>query len=296
MIDLMEQRWYRIALAADDGAGGGAVDGGTTSDVGSEGTSQTSTESSSQPTGQGQRGAAPWDADLEELGINDPRFSEYLRTKMQPRMTQLEQQVAQYQGLVPEDIGSQFDSSTGAFEAGINILQGLATDPAATIRGLTQLFELDPQAVFELQAAVGNDPDAQQAIQEAEEQAQPEDGQDQTSPELVWARQMMQDQLEQQQAAQFDAHLADLEGQIPGFNRENYVVSLAAFNGDPNAALNFYINNLHNAAANATAAPPNPTLGQTAGVAPTEAPQYGSLKEAIAAEFAEQRQLRNSVG
>jgi len=289
----MEQ-WYRILLAPDADTGGG---GGGEGAPAESGATETSSEPSSQPEGQGQRGAAPWDKELEEMGLTDPRFSEYMRTKQQPRMTQLEQQVAQIQGLIPQEVASQFDTPTGAYEAAANLMQGLNTDPAGTIQQLMQLFELDPQAVFALQQAAGNDPAAQQAIQAAAQAAenQPPAEPEQIDPRAQWIDQQMQQQIEQQQEVAYEAHLADLAKQIPGFNPKLYTHALVLSQGDPNLALEMYRTDYHGLA-HETAAPPSPTLGQAAGVAPAEAPQHSSLKDAIHGYLQDQKQLSNSVG
>lgn len=288
----MEQRWLRIFFAPDGDAGGGGGDPGGPAEPGAD--SQTSSgDTSSQPPGQGQRGAAPWDARLAELELTDPRFSEYLRTDIQPRMTQLEQQLAQYGQMFPQDITKQFaGGAQEAAQAAAGILAGLNSDPVGTIQQLVQLLEIDPSALQQLQEAAGNDPDAQAALEVAEEQVSGQEGQGELPPEIQWAREQMQVQVEQAQDAQFQSHLSQLGQQIPGLDAQKYTYALILNQGDDAAALDMYMKEFHNPAT--TAAPPSPTLGQAAGVAPNDSPQPTSIKGAVSDFMSEDRLARNA--
>jgi hypothetical protein len=276
----MEHLFY-FGPDADGGGGSSSAPAGGEGAEGGAG--ETSSEPSSQPSpGQGQRGAAPWDAELAKLGLTDPRYSDYLRTNIQPRMTQYEQQVAAQNALYPEGLAGQFAGGAAeAAQVAAGIMAGLDTDPIGTIQQLVQLLEINPELLQTLQEAAGEDPSAQAAVDAAAGEAGTEgQGNQAPSEEIAWARQQMEKQQTDAEDSQYQAHVAEVAKRFgAGFDNELYNYAMIINKGDPIAAGKLYESKFHNP--QTTAAPPSPTLGQGAGIAPAETPRPTSIKDAM---------------
>lgn len=243
---------------------------------------QHSSATPSQPQAKG-TGAAPWAADLERLGLNDPRFDQYLRSQWQPRMTQYEQEAAQYRNIFG-------DYDTAKFAG--DLFARLDSEPVEVLRFMAQQFNIDPLDLIEEIADLDDPAGDQQTTQQP-------NGDDleaklrellEQDPRIQYAQQTMT----QAQQAQHDEALEDLltgieqhyAGKGDVFNRDLYVHLLKAAEGDADVAYEAY-EQFHSPAPKPD--DPPPTGGGQKGVTPRQAPQYGSIAEAVSAFASDQR-------
>jgi hypothetical protein len=273
---------YRIA-GGDDGAGEAAV---------AEATEDTESQESevtpdpSQPKAK-EQGPAPWAKDLEDLGLDDPEFDKYLRDKWQPRMTQVEQEVAKY-----SKIFGNFENA----EVAAQVLTALDDDPVKALKWLSSQLEVDPIDLLE-----GLD-----ATDETEDEPTPDQPED---DELAKFKEMLnqdprmqhveKSQKEAREAEENQA-LEDLTGKIEKiysdkgdtFNKSLFLHLLKSAEGDADLAYSAY-EEFHTPAKEPD--DPPPTAGGKKGVTPREEPQYGSLGEAVNA-YASDARVREQAG
>lgn len=168
-----------------------------------------------------QRGAAPWTNDIAAL-TDDPalqaRFDEYLRTNIQPRMTQLEQQAARYNP----------DAD--------NLWQAFANDADGTFTEITRTLYGDEQAELVQRALAGElgaqaqqqaETQVQQAAAEAQQQAETQVPQNFNLPPEY--KEALDEFVSERQAKQYTDALSQLASQpqnadlivtVPDFDAE----------------------------------------------------------------------------
>lgn len=299
MLDTETHEWVfgsgrRIPLVAggDDG-----TDPAPEGDLGTEQEAQDRSQKDStappqQTTAKGQ-GAAPWAKDLEKLGINDPRFDDYLRTQWQPRMTQLEQEAAKYRNIFGEFHHAEFAAQ---------LLTALDENPVEAIRYMVTQLGVDP---IDLIDEVSDD-----------ELMGPEDPEDQLTqeqpygddleaklrellendPRIQYAQMSMTAEQEAMQDQALEDLLSGMEAHYEAngdqFNRDLFVHLLKAAEGDADAAYEAY-ERFHTPAK--TPDEPPPTGGGQKGVTPRSAPQYNSIAEAVEAFASDQRAAQQRI-
>lgn len=226
----------------------------------------------SQPGKAKEKGAAPWAQDLEAMrGHEDPfsAFDEYLRTKVQPRMTQHEQSVAEFNRMFGDMDTARLVSQ---------LMSDLDGNPKETLKRLAQGFGVDPVDLLDvLEDAAEEDPNGPQA--DGKTPADPED------PRLAWAQQQMEQEQQRKEDEALENLLGGLEDKIEGFNRDLYVRILASENYDAEAALEAYMPFHREPEAKDD---PPPTGGGQKGSAPREARKYNGprpIAEAMAGFF-----------
>jgi hypothetical protein len=226
-------------------------------------------------------GPAPWSKDLEELGL-DPdtltKVDEYMRSKIQPRTTQLEQRTSNYDKLFggfEQHDGSTLDPDSAA-EMASELLKSLASDPQAAVKEIMELMQLDPKAFLAVQEEM-KDQIEEQTPQEPDEKQQ-------------WIEQQMQREKEAKEDAAWEDHLKSRESEIPGFNRELYTAMMAAVGPDPDTALEWY-KKFHQEPA--PAPEPSATLGEGH---PTPPEDYNdsSIASAVKGFSSDMRAARNA--
>lgn len=221
-------------------------------------------------------GDAPWSKDLADLGLDPETLSkvdQYMRDKVQPHTTQLEQKASAYDKMFSKfttNDGKALDANTAASMAS-ELLDALATDPEGAVRDIMQLMQLDPSKFAQVQ-------------QEMQEQA--DDSPEEVPPELTWVQQQMQAQEHAEQDRLWQEHLEQLANEHDGnFSQKLYTLAMATVGPDGDAAMQWYKDaydeiasivgkqNMPKETAPATLGEGNPT--------PPETPQYGSIKDAV---------------
>lgn len=268
-------------IAGGDGEGGSPDLGAQPTEAAptqGQPSAQNGNPSTAQAKGQG---AAPWQADLDKLGLNDPRFDEYLRTQWQPRMTQTEQRAAQYESI--------FGNHENAAFAG-QLLTALDENPVEALRYLATQLKVDPLDLIE---ELGDLQDA-----EDEQNGQQPQGDDleaklramlEQDPRIQYSEQ----QMTAAQQAEHDRALEDLLGGIEQhysgkgdvFNRDLYVHLLKAAEGDADVAYEAY--EQFHTPAKVTEDPP-PVSGGNKGATPRQQPRAGSIADAVKAFASDQ--------
>lgn len=225
---------------------------------------------------------APWSKDLEDLGLDPETLSkvdQYMREKIQPRTTQLEQKASEYDKLFSKftmQDGSPLAANDAAMMAS-ELLDALATDPENAVRDIMQLMSLDPAKFAQVQQEMSD----QQ--QETTKETTPQN--EEVPPELEWIQEKMRMEQEAAQDKAWEDHLAEREAEIPGFNRDLYTMAMAAVGPDPEVVMDWY-NKFHVAPAPTPQAPPTVSPGQPT---PPETPYYGSIKDAVRGYIADQK-------
>ena len=271
-------------IAGGDGEGGAP-------DVGAQPAETEPTQD--QPTANGNpstaspakgQGAAPWAADLERMGLNDPKFDEYLRTQWQPRMTQTEQRAAQYESIFGTHENAQFAGQ---------LLTALDENPVEALRYMARELKVDPIDLIE--ELTGEQDDSDVEGDQSEEQPEGDDLEaklraliDQ-DPRIQHTEQ----QMSAAQQAEHDQALGDLLDGIDQhysskgdtFNRDLYVHLLKAADGDADQAFEAY-EMFHTPAA--PPEDPPPVSGGSKGATPRQQPRAGSIAEAVKAFTSDQ--------
>lgn len=182
------------------------------------------TASQSQPETK-DKGPAPWDAKLTELGLTDPKFSEFIRTEIQPYITQLEQGGG-------DEVSELFGGDQELAGAAADMIQQLIDDPMGFFEELQT--ELVSRGLF----PEGDDEYSDEEYGDYEDDEQAYD--DDPDPEREWVRQQME-QREQQQADEYlEGELDRIEEMLPGYDRGLFIQLLIANNGDMHGALAAY--------------------------------------------------------
>lgn len=204
-------------------------------------------------------GPAPWAKDLAERGLDDPRFDAYLNEVWQPRMTQFEQQVAQYDQMFGGDI-ERAQIMAGLAEA-------LENDPVGTYEEIGRLLGLAGDGEYD--ESMGMD----EGEYDPEGEGEPEDEYRQ------WVMQKMQEEQMAQEDQAYESLLSELEGAHPGFDRELFHAAIVAHQGDPEAALEWYMK-YHKAPEPADQHDGPTPLGE-GNPTPPEAKEYSGIGDAI---------------
>lgn len=220
-----------------------------------------SDSASKESSGAKEGGPAPWAKDLAERGLDDPRIDSYLNEVWQPRMTQFEQQVAEWSGLFGGDM-ERAQIMAGLAEA-------LENDPAGTYQQIGELLGLANDGEYnETFDDAGYEDDGQLG-----EQEQPDEYRQ-------WVMQKMEEEMVAQQDAAYENLLTELEEQTPGFDRNLFHAAIVAFDGDPEMAMSWYMQ-YHRAPE-----PPDEMNGPTpmgeGNPTPPESKEYSGIGDAIA--------------
>lgn len=229
-------------------------------------------QGSSQPADKGkakESGPPPWAKDLSDRGIDDPRVDEYLREVWQPRMTQHEQSLSEWEGLFG-------DGGMEAARIGAGLLDALESDPEGTYAQIGELLGLT-QA--EVESMVDEESDAG---------TEPADGEP-TDPRQAYVDRLMQQEQEQKQEQQYQALLDALGKQFEGFDEDLFHICMLAHEGDLDQALQAY-QTYHPEQTAGDPAPP--TAGDASSPTPRDAPEYGSIGDSIDAFLSDERARR----
>lgn len=210
------------------------------------------------------KGPSPWLKDLEGMGLSPDHLAamdEYLGSQWQPRMTQFEQQAAEWSNL--------FGGDMERAQIMANIAAGLESDPAGTYRQIGELLELvDPT----------NDGAQPPADPSGEQPPAGDEGEGQDDPRMAFLDELMQER----QASQAD----DMYRQVmdgfaqtygDGFDEDLFNIALLAHGGDVQAADAWYSE--RHVPAEPPADPP-PTSGDPVSPAPDK-PKHANLKDAV---------------
>lgn len=230
-------------------------------------------------------GTAPWSKDLEDLGL-DPetlnKVDQYMRDKVQPHTTQLEQKASEYDKLFSKfttNDGKALDATSAATMAS-ELLDALASDPESAVRDIMQLMQLDPAKFAQVQEQM----EEQQADEKTEEDP----------PELTWVQQQMKAQQEAEQDKAWQDHLEQLRTEKDGtFAEKLYTLAMASVGPDPATAMEWYQNAYDEIAdlvgkQNMPKEVSPPSLGE-GNVTPPEEPKYGSIKDAVKSYMADSK-------
>ena len=227
-------------------------------------TEQQSKEGQQQESQQAkEKGPGPWDAKLQELGLTDPKFSDFLRTEVQPYVTQLEQGG---QGEVDPQIQEQA-------QLWQELQNEFSQDPETAYRELGELLGLtgDEEAL-----GVDGDPD------DADEN---DDGEVEDDPRLSYVDEIMQRERQAKEDQEYNSFLDEMGKRMPGFDGDLFTHFVLAYQGDLDAALTTY--EKYHKAPDPTDPPP-PSL-DGGGSPPSASPKYGSIGDAMEAFLVESR-------
>ena len=225
----------------------------------------------SQPSGaKEQRGPSPWAKDLADRGLDDPRIDEYLNEVWQPRMTQFEQQASEWSGLFGGDM-----------------------ERAQIMAGLAEALEADPEGTYQQIGEIlglsqtNGEYDGTEGLDEGDgtEQEQPDEYRD-------WVMQKMQEEQIAQQDAAYESLLTELSEQVPGFDPNLFHAAIVAHDGDPEAAMEWYMQ--YHRAPEPAAAPDGPTPVGEGNPTPPEEKQYSGFGDAIADFMSESKTSKSA--
>lgn len=213
------------------------------------------------------KGPGPWDAKLQQLGLDDPRFSEFFRTEVQPYITQLEQGG---QGGDPQiqEHAESWQELLSAFEA----------DPEGAYRELGELLGVTGGEMGDPNADLGMDDYGDDDL------ALPGEDDQQDDPRLAYVDEIMERERTQKEDAEYDDFLKQMAERMPGFNDELFTTFVVANAGNLDLAMTQY-EKYHRAPEPAPDAPPSPT----GGTAPAAAPRFGSIGDAVSSWMSEDK-------
>lgn len=222
----------------------------------------TSSQPSASQSGEAkEQGTAPWAKDLADRGIADPNVDAYLREVWQPRMTQFEQQM------------SQWDQLFGGDMERAQIMAGLADalehDPAGTYEEIGRLLGLVTDGEYD-------DAQADEGMQDGEY----DEGENELSQYRQWIEEQMEQQKIMEQDIAYEDLLNHLETENPGFDRDLFHAAIVAFDGDPDMAFEWYMKYHRAPEPPAEFDGPDP-MGES-NPAPPEAKEYSGIGDAIA--------------
>lgn len=250
----------------------------TTSDFkSSDSKSEAKTDKSqgeSQPSGKDEKakdkGPGPWEKDLAERGLTDPRFSEYFSSVVQPYITQLEQ------GRGDSIWGGNDEDEQAAYE----LLNALRDDPEDTMSQLLELLGYQQEPDFDID---------DEHFDSLGDEGDYESEDDSNDPYRQWIQEKMQAEEDQYADEMFAQHLDLLAERIPGFDEELYVHMYLA-TGNEQDAFNAYMK-YHMDPEPEQSAPPQ-LGGAEGGTPPPSEPHYSSVGEAVSAFLDEDRAAR----
>ncbi len=234
-----------------------------------------------------EKGPGPWTQKLAEAGLEDPAFDEFLRTEVQPYITQLEQG-----GAVDSD--DPFQGDVELRDASFDLVQALRENPEQAYAELGELLGLtsaDPEVdgMDGEEAAPGYDEGTDGAEDEAQEEPE----------EMAYVRQLMEREEMEKQDAELKEFLDQLGERIEGFDPDLYISALLSAQGDLDATLEHYMK-MHNRyglterAREAAKSKESPeVLGPEGGTPPPETPKYSSLDDAINSYMSEERDRKS---
>lgn len=217
-----------------------------------------------------EKGPGPWDAKLAEMGITDPRISEFFRSEVQPYITQLEQ------GGQGNDV---FEGDTEAAQAAKDLLDEFRADPVKAYRELGELLGLVENGEDGMMGEDGlDDPDAAALDGDVEGEAP-------TDPRLEYVDDLIRREREQKEDAEYDDFLSQMSERMPGFDGDLFTTFVVANAGNLDLAMTQY-EKYHRAPEPTPEAPPAVTGG---GTAPPSAPRYGSIGDSVSAWLSEEK-------
>lgn len=211
----------------------------------------------------------PWAKKLADLGLDDPRFDDFLRDEVQPYVTRLEQGRGE----------SLWEANPDDEQHAFDLLSALREDPATTMQQLAEVLGFVEQSDDE-SLYPGQDPQFADDYQDEEAQAPVDD------PYRDWVAQQIQREQQEQADQQYAQHIEMLEQRVPGFNPELYSMAYIANDGSLEDAWTAYMQ-FHRDPDPTDDAPPQ--LGGPAGSsAPPEEPSYSSIGDAMNSFLAEE--------
>lgn len=257
-----------IFAGGDDGDGAPAPDAIESQPDGDDDPGQQQSKPPTQPGKAKEKGAAPWAKDLEAIREAEDPYAwadEYLRSNVQPRMTQHEQSVAEFTKMFGDVDTARLVSQ---------LMADLDGDPKGTLQRLAKGFEIDPLDLLEEIEEQQGEPDKP----EGKDDSEPED------PRLAYVQQQMEREQQAKQDEALENLLKGFEDELPGFDRDLYVYLLKAHDFDAEQSLEAYMK-WHKEPEPAD--DPPPTGGGQKGTTPREAPKYGKrpIAEAMAGFF-----------
>lgn len=204
-------------------------------------------------------GPAPWEKDLTDRGLSDPRYAAYMREVVQPYITELEgRSAAQPEGL------ELFGGDQNRAQIAASVLNALDADPEAALREIANRLGIDLTAAPE----DGNpDIDDNSLAPEGADDTTPEETPP-PDPRSQWVDEQMLAQQEQEENAAYEAVLTAIEEQLPGFDRVRFSNLVRMYEGDLREAYTDYVQNWHKEPEPKPDAPP--TLGGNGGRPPVE--------------------------
>lgn len=216
------------------------------------------------------KGPGPWDAKLAEMGLTDPRFSEFFRSEVQPYITQLEQGAGQ-----GNDV---FEGDQEAAQAAKDLLDDFRADPVKAYRELGELLGLvedDGMGDLGDEGDLGLEGDPSGTADPAEP---PSD------PRLEYVDDLIRREREQKEDAEYNSFLDSMSERMPGFDPDLFTTFVVANAGNLDLAMSQY--EKYHRAPEASPEPP-PTPG--GGTAPPSAPRYGSIGDSVSAWLSEDK-------
>lgn len=240
----------------------------------------------------------PWDADLAEIFPDEAQraiASQYLQTKVQPYVTQLEQSNVQAKELLD-------DFRTAPKDTFLEIANELVEEGAITAADLTEYVgTLTPAEQAQVaEAAAATPPTEQAPVRDPEVQAlidRDREAQDKAAFDTEYAR-----------IKQVEAAKAVAEGRTPLVFKDELYIPLVAQLGSFEKAVDLYQEQYGDYLAWQAANPPAPAapaptppeaLGSGEATGGSEQPtekQYETLEEAVDDFFAERRAVGDTVG
>ena len=244
-------------------AGESTKDGGTKA---SPKTEKSGAQSQPNQDGAKEKGPAPWDAKLAEMGLDDPSFSEFIRSEIQPYITQLEQGGG---GAIDSLFGGDQESAEVAAE----VLNMIINDPEQALQELSDYVAEQRGEDFG-EGGEEYDEDYDEYDEYDEYDYEPED----EDPRLSWAEQQMQREQDEQADYEYETALEEIEERVgEEIDRELFTRLVLSSQGDFEQALAAYMP-YHQSPEPSEDAPP---VLEGGGTPPPAAPTYKSLDDAI---------------
>lgn len=207
------------------------------------------------------KGPGPWQAKLAEMGLEDPRFDEFMRSEVQPYITQLEQGGG-------GESSPLWNGDSELEQAAYQMIDQLRNDPVQAFYELGELLGLiDGEG--NVDDGSGYDDSEFEGDDFGDE---PED------PRLQYVNDLMRKEQEQQEDAEYDAFLTAIGERLPGFDPDLYTQIFLANQGDLDASWDSYMRYHRD-----PEPPPNspPTLGEDGVTPPRSGPEYNGIGDAI---------------
>lgn len=242
--------------------------------------SKTAERDGSQPredSGAKEKGPGPWTEKLAAAGLDDPAFDEFIRSEIQPYITQLEQGGA-------GGSSEMWQGDAELEQAAYDLVNELRTNPEQAYAELGELLGIATsdgmdEMGMEDEGAEFDDSD------EAYDDDEPDD------PRLNYVQQLMQKEQEQREDAQLEEFLSKLSERVPNFDPELYVQCLISADDNLDAAWTAYMKFHQKFGLDSKQPPEAPNvLGENdGGTPPPSTPEYKSIGDAMDAFMAEDR-------